>query len=103
MTFGLYAQEDITAADGSVIPADGLLEIVSVNENGQAFAAPTAFRQLSPERAVHRQSLSAERRNFPFTFEYGGPSIAVVEISANDGEAVTNELIRGEIKGPQNR
>ena len=36
---------------------------------------------------------------FPFTFEYGGPSIAVVEISANDGEAVTNELIRGEIKG----
>ena len=36
---------------------------------------------------------------FPFTFEYGGPSVAVVEISANDGEAVTNELIRGEIKG----
>ena len=30
---------------------------------------------------------------------YGGPSVAVVEISANDGEAVTNELIRGEIKG----
>ena len=32
-------------------------------------------------------------------FEYGGPSVAVVEISANDGEAITNELIRGEIKG----
>ena len=36
VTFGLYAQEDITAADGSIIPADGLLEIVSVDENGQA-------------------------------------------------------------------
>ena len=35
VTFGLYAQEDITAADGSVIPADGLLELVSVHENGQ--------------------------------------------------------------------
>lgn len=36
---------------------------------------------------------------FPFTFEYGGPSVAVVEIAANDGEAITNELIRGEIHG----
>lgn len=32
VTFGLYAAEDLTAADGTVIPADGLLEIVSVNE-----------------------------------------------------------------------
>ena len=36
VTFGLYAAEDLTAADGAVIPADGLLEIVSVNENGTA-------------------------------------------------------------------
>ena len=36
---------------------------------------------------------------FPFSFEYGGPSLAVVEIAANNGEAVSNELIRGEIRG----
>ena len=35
VTFGLYAQEDITAADGSIIGRRAL-EIVSVDENGQA-------------------------------------------------------------------
>ena len=100
VTFGLYAQEDITAADGSVIPADGLLEIVSVNENGQAICStdlPFGSFYLKELSTDSHYLLNGE--TFPFTFEYGGPSVAVVEISANDGEAVTNELIRGEIKG----
>lgn len=100
VTFGLYAQEDITAADGSVIPADGLLEIVSVNENGQAICStdlPFGSFYLKELSTDSHYLLNGE--TFPFTFEYGGTSVAVVEISANDGEAVTNELIRGEIKG----
>lgn len=32
--FGLYAAEDLTAADGSSVPTDGLLEIANCNENG---------------------------------------------------------------------
>ena len=32
--FGLYAAEDLFAADGSVIPKDGLLEVANCNENG---------------------------------------------------------------------
>ncbi len=32
--FGLFADEDLKAADGSVIPKDSLLEIVSCDENG---------------------------------------------------------------------
>ena len=35
VTFGLYAAEAVTAADGTVIPADGLIEIISINENGK--------------------------------------------------------------------
>ena len=100
VTFGLYAQDDITAADGSVIPADGLLEIVSVNENGQAVCStdlPFGSFYLKELSTDSHYLLNGE--TFPFTFEYGGPSVAVVEISANDGEAITNELIRGEIKG----
>ena len=100
VTFGLYAQEDITAADGSVIPADGLLEIVSVNENGQAVCStdlPFGSFYLKELSTDSHYLLNGE--TFPFTFEYGEPSVAMVEISANDGEAVTNELIRGEIKG----
>ena len=36
VTFGFYAAEELTAADGSVIPADGLIEILSLDENGKA-------------------------------------------------------------------
>ena len=32
--FGIYANEDITAADGSVIPKDALITYASCNENG---------------------------------------------------------------------
>ncbi|MEE1464681.1 MAG: SpaA isopeptide-forming pilin-related protein [Clostridium sp.] len=100
VTFGLYAKEDIPAADGSIIPADGLLEIVSVDENGQAMC-----KTDQPFGSFYLKELSTDSHyllngeTFPFTFEYGGPSLAVVEIAANDGEAITNELIRGEIRG----
>ena len=35
VTFGLYAAEELAAADGEVIPADGLIEIISLDENGK--------------------------------------------------------------------
>lgn len=100
VTFGLYAQEDITAADGSIIPADGLLEIVSVDENSQAMCKtdlPFGSFYLKELSTDSHYLLNGE--TFPFSFEYGGPSLAVVEITANNGEAVSNELIRGEIQG----
>lgn len=34
--FGLFATEDIAAADGKVIPKDGLIETVTCDENGKA-------------------------------------------------------------------
>lgn len=40
VTFGLYAAEELTAADGMVIPVDGLIEIVSINEKGQGLSVP---------------------------------------------------------------
>lgn len=34
VTFGLYAESELTAADGTAIPADGLIEVISLDENG---------------------------------------------------------------------
>ena len=54
ISFGLYAAEDIVSASGTVIPADGLIEIVSVNENGTAVMksdlrlANTMSKRLQP-------------------------------------------------------
>ncbi len=39
VSFGLFAAEDITAADGTVIPADGLISEVSLDENMTAVIA----------------------------------------------------------------
>ena len=100
VTFGLFAQEEIVAADGSVIPADGLIEILSLNENGSAICQtdlPFASFYLKELSTDSHYLLNGE--TFPFTFEYAGASVPVVEIKANNGEAIENKLIRGAIKG----
>lgn len=41
VSFGLYADEDLKAANGSVIPKDGLLEIITCNEKVRQPLQPT--------------------------------------------------------------
>lgn len=100
VTFGLYAREDITAADGSILPAGGLLEILSLNENGRA-----ACKTDLPFGSYYLKELSTDGHylldgaEYPVVFEYTGQTTALVEIKANDGKPIQNELIRGEIKG----
>lgn len=100
VTFGLFVAEDLTAADGSVIPADGLLEILSVDENGRAVCNTDLpfgsyyFKELSTDE---HYILSDEK--YPFEFSYAGQDTAVVEIKANDGKPIENNLIYGEIHG----
>ncbi len=100
VTFGLFAAEDLTAADGSIIPADGLLEILSVDENGHAICKTDLpfgsfyFKELSTDS---HYILSDEK--YPFEFSYMGQDAALVEIKANDGVPIENDLIYGEIKG----
>ena len=38
VSFGLYAAEELTAADGTTIPADGLIEVITLDENGHGKA-----------------------------------------------------------------
>ena len=100
VTFGLFAAEDVTAADGSVIPADGLLEILSVDESGHVVCKTDLpfgsfyFKELSTDG---HYILSDEK--YPFEFSYMGQDTAIVEIKANDGAAISNDLIYGEIHG----
>lgn len=99
--FGLFAAEDLTAADGSVIPADGLLEIVNCDENGHAVftadipvGAKLYVREISTDG--HYQ-ISGQKH--PIVFDYAGQESVLVEIKANDGEAIENNLIYGTFKG----
>ncbi len=100
VTFGFFASEDLTAADGSVIPADGLLEIVSADENGHAVCKTDL-----PFGSYYLKELSTDSHyilsdaKYPVIFEYAGQDTVLVEIHANEGQAISNDLIYGEIHG----
>ena len=100
VTFGLFAAEKLTAADGSIIPANGLLEILSVDENGHAVCKidlPFGSYYLKELSADGHYILSDEK--YPIVFDYAGQDIALVEIKVNDGKPIGNDLIYGEIHG----
>ena len=99
--FGLFADEDLKAADGSVIPKDSLLEIVSCDENGKA-----AFNTDIPVGAkLYVKEISADihyllsDEKYPVIFEYAGQDVATVNLSVNNGELIENNLIYGTVKG----
>lgn len=99
--FGLYAAEDLTAADGTVIPKDGLLEIANCNENGNiTFKTdiPVGAKLYVKEIATDSHYILSDEKH-PVTFDYAGQDTALVEITANGGEAIRNELIYGSVKG----
>ena len=100
VTFGLFAAEELTAADGSIIPADGLLEIVSVDENGHAVCKtdlPFGSYYLKELSMDGHYILSDEK--YPIVFEYAGQDTALVAIKANGGTPIENKLLYGEIHG----
>ena len=98
--FALYAAEELTAADGSVIPADGLIEIAGVQADGTlVFASDLPIGSyVVKEYAVDAQYLISEE-TYPITFTYEDDTTAVVRIEVNNGEAILNRIIRGSITG----
>lgn len=99
--FGLYATEDLTAADGSVISKDGLLEVANCNENGNiTFKTdiPVGAKLYVKEIATDSHYILSDEK-YPVTFDYAGQDTALVEIKANGGEAIKNDILYGSVKG----
>ena len=95
--FGLYAAEDIVAADGSVIPEDGLIEIVSVSEDGSAsFASDLPFGSYYVKEISTDEHYILDGTEHPFEFTYHGDDVETVHIDLGE---FTNDLIRGNITG----
>lgn len=99
--FGLYAAEAMTAADGTEIPKDGLIEIVGIDENGPAvFSAdlPAGAKLYVKEYATDSHYLLSDTA-FPVEFVYEDSSVATIQLVVNNGEIIDNVIIRGDIKG----
>lgn len=100
VTFGIYAASELTAADGSVIPVDGLLEIVSVGADGTAkFAVDLPFGSYYVKELATNAAYILSDTKYPVEFSYAGQDTAVVTLSVNNGETIDNDLIRGKIHG----
>lgn len=99
--FGLYAAEEMTAADGSVIPTDALLETAGCDENGKLtfktdipVGAKLYVKEISTDE---RYILSDEK--YPVSFEYAGQKTTLVKIKVNGGEAIKNNILYGSVRG----
>ena len=100
VSFGLYADEDLKASNGTVIPENGLIEIITCDEKGKA-----QFTTDIPIGSYYVKEISTDNhyilsdKKYPVVFEYAGQDTAKVHISVNDGEPIENEIIYGTIKG----
>lgn len=103
VTFGLFSAEDMTAADGAVIPADSFFEAITVDlETGYgAFGSdlPVGYSYYVRELTTNLSYQLLGDVIFPVEFGYEGQDVHTVHITLNDGETIINELIRGRIEG----
>ena len=100
VTFGLYAAEELTAVDGKTIPADGLIEVIFLNENGhgKAISDLPIGSYYVQEIKTNAAYLTSDTK-YPVNFKYAGQETATVHITANEGNAIENKLIYGSVSG----
>ena len=100
VTFGLYAEKELTAADGTVIPADGLIEIISLDGNGSGkVKTDLPIGSYYVKELATNSAYILNVQKYPVTFEYAGQETATVHITANGGEAIENDIIYGSVSG----
>ena len=98
--FGLYAAEEITAADGTVIPENGLIETIGLTEDMKA-----QFNKKLPLGSYYVQEITTDEHyilddtKYPVNFEYLGQDTAVSEIKINDGKVIDNTFKTGRVEG----
>ena len=100
ISFGLFADEELVSASGTSIPKDGLLEIITLDENGRATVGtdlPLGSYYVKELATDEHYQLSGEK--YPVVFEYAGQETATVVIAVNNGEPMENKLIYGSVSG----
>lgn len=94
--FGLFAEEDITAANGSTIPANGLIAEVSLDENMEAvFSVKLPFAKYYVREVSTDEHYILGDKKYSFDFKYSEEAETVI-IDCGEFE---NKLKRGTVKG----
>lgn len=100
ISFGLFAGEELVSASGTSIPADGLIEIISLSENGKAvIKTDLPFGSYYVKELATDEHYILSDSKYPFTFSYAGQDTETVEIAVNEGKPIENKLIYGSVSG----
>ena len=95
--FGLFAAEEIIAADGSVIPADGLISEISLAENMSAkFDTALPFGKYYVQEIATDEHYVLNGKKYLVNFEYMGQEVTTVTVDCGEFK---NALKRGKISG----
>ena len=99
--FGIYADEDIKASNGDVIPKDALITFANCDKNGNiSFDCdlPVGFKWYVKEIATDMHYILSDTK-YEFDTEYQGQDVKVIDIKVNNDKAIENNLIYGSVKG----
>lgn len=99
--FGIYADEDIKASNGDVIPKDALITFANCDKNGNiSFDCdlPVGFKWYVKEIATDKHYILSDTK-YEFDTEYQGQDVKVIDIKVNNDKAIENNLIYGFVKG----
>ena len=95
--FGLFADEVITAADGTSIPADGMIAEVSLGEDMTAkFDVQLPFGRYYVQEIATDEHYMLNGEKYLVNFEYMGQEMTTVNIDCGNFE---NHLKRGNANG----
>ena len=99
--FGVFANEDIKAADGTVIPTDSLITFANCDTEGKITFncdLPIGFKFYVKEIATDEHYILSDT-NYEFETTYAGQDISLYDININDNTDIENNLIYGSVKG----
>ena len=99
--FGVFADEDIKAADDSVIPKDSLVCLANCDKDGNItfdVDLPIGFKWYAKELATDEHYILLDTK-FDFDTEYQGQTVKTIEIEFGKDEPIENKLIYGSVKG----
>ena len=100
ISFGLFAADEIVSTSGTAIPADGLIEIITLDENGKATVkSDLPFGNYYVKELATDEHYILNDTKYPVSFDYAGQTVSTVELSVNNGKAIKNDLIYGSVDG----
>lgn len=99
VAFALYSAGEKTAADGSVIPDNGLIEVKFCDVNGNiTFDADLPLGSYYVREFATDHHYMISDKVYPVEFTYNGQDVAVVNFAVNGDAAIENKLLRGEVQ-----